>query len=124
MQVRNLKRARHEVTVWTRRPRGAPAPSPYDLECKLEGCPRGYLKIRVGKLLARINANFESRGFMDPLISYLAPQAWFFENWQQGVYSDYFYLTFAHPDHSLAFYTYWDQYHWESQEEGWRRTSL
>ena len=55
---------------------------------------------------------------MAPPISYLPPQAWFFENWQGDISSDYFYHTFAEADHSLAFYTYWDQYHWESAEDG------
>ena len=45
--------------------RGA-APSPSDLEMKLDGCERPYLKARVQDILRRIHHNMAGRGFMDP----------------------------------------------------------
>ena len=41
-----------------------------------------------------------------------------FEDWYGRVTSDWFYLVFQEDAHSLAFYTFWDLYHVESQEDG------
>ena len=62
----NLKKQRFQVQSWNKRPYGAPPPAPSDLECKLEGCPKDYLKERMRELLQRIHHNMSSRGFMLP----------------------------------------------------------